>query len=64
MFVTSIYGPEWILDIALRVLTSSLLLSFLEMRLLYLLLDSLPLAIYAERSVLYGIRGKGLLYKK
>ena len=64
MPVTSIYDLGWILDFVLHVLISALLLSFFEMRLLYLLLKSLPLAIYAERSVLYGIRGKELLYKK
>ena len=60
----SINGPEWILNIALYVSRSFLHPFSFEMRLLYLLLESLPLAIYAERSVLYGIRGKELLYKK
>jgi len=64
MPVTSIHDPGWILDFVLHVSISALLLSFFEMRLLYLLLKFLPLAIYAERSVLYGIRGKELLYKK
>jgi len=64
MPVTSIHDPGWILDFVLHVSISALLLFFFEMRLLYLLLKFLPLAIYAERSVLYGIRGKELLYKK
>jgi len=59
--VWSLNGPEWILDIALRVLKSFLLPFSFEMRLLYLLPKSLLLAIYAGRS---PVRRKDLLYKK
>jgi hypothetical protein len=64
MSVTSIYVPGWILDFVLHVSISVLLLSFFEMRLLYLILESLLPAIYVGRRALYGLRGKGLLYKK
>ena len=59
--VWSLNGPEWILDIALRVLKSFLLLFSFKMHLLYLLLKFLPLAIYVGRS---PVRRKDLLYKK
>jgi hypothetical protein len=64
MPVTSIHDPGWILDFVLHVSISALLLSFFEMRLLYLILESLLLAIYVGRRALYGLRGKGLPYKK
>ena len=59
--VWSLNSPEWILDIALCVLKSFLLPFSFEIRLLYLLLKSLLLAIYAGRS---PVRREGLLYKK
>jgi hypothetical protein len=63
MTVTSIHDPGWILDFVLHVSISALL-SFFDMRLLYLILESLLLAIYVGRRALYGLRGKGLPYKK
>jgi hypothetical protein len=61
----SLNSPEWTLDTALSVLTSALLLFFFEMRLPYLLLESLLLAICAGRRTTYtGLRGKDLLYKR
>jgi hypothetical protein len=64
MSVMSIYDLGWILDFVLHVSISVFLLSFFEMRLLYLILESLLPAIYVGRRVLYGLRGKELLYKK
>ena len=61
--VWSLNSPEWILDIALYVLKNFLLPFSFEMRLLYLLLESLLPAIHVERGVLYRGR-KGLPYKK
>ena len=62
--VWSLNSPEWILDIALRVLKSFLLPFSFEMRLLYLLPKSLLAAIRAGRRPICGIRRKGLPYEK
>ncbi len=61
----SLNSPEWIPDIALRVLKSLILHFSFKMHLLYLLLKSLLPAIYVGKSVVQiGLRRKDLLYKK
>jgi hypothetical protein len=61
----SLNSPEWLFDIALSAFKSLLLLFSFKMRLLYPLLRSLLLAIYAGKRTVYSeIARKDLLYKK
>jgi hypothetical protein len=61
----TVRNGEWILDIAPCVSKSLLFPFSFKTRLLYLLLKSLLLAIYAGKRTVYGeITGKDLLYKK